>query len=382
MNNQTLYHRPGLVRFDAMPRSALRFLLAVAAFSLGLRGLGYLFAANFHAITSSHDWSYHAFWLPLHLLLARYASVVFSRNVSTSIDNAAESERTEIADSIGLIVSYKGMLAALLLVTPFIVLDGYAAIDYVRENYVLQRNAAVLIPLIWLVEWVATAQIWLYVLGSILVNSKVLKESCIAGRHVDVLMNGHLRAPLQCGLENGFIILVYGLSTIGYVWYANGQLSDYLVLLISTLMVMACFMVALAQLKAGLRKSLNAELDIFKRRFTPPPAVMQANGVNASLPVAYADFKEAVTMLFEKRISKENKVEDRIRLIKLAIASQLPASRNMISQEVYIEGLLLIECEIRLSQFGIGEIKTLSFRAGMPLIAILGKSIAGVVGVH
>lgn len=375
--------KPSLIGNDVLPASAKMFVLFAIGLSFLFRAFGYLLSNDVKSITGSHDWIYHAFWLPLHLFLARYASVVFSRNVDACNAFSRDSVKEMLAALVRNITSLKGWLVSVLLVSPFLFLDSVAAVEYIRTHFETQRYAAILIPIIWLIEWMATAQIWLYVLGSILVNSKVVTEQNISQRHEDILIAGHFRAPLLCGLENALITLVYGISTIGYVWYADGQISDYLVLGISTVLVLICFFAALLQMKIALRKSLDTEFLRYKDHLAlqaRPAADGTESGGEAHVP--YADFKEAVAMVYERKTGRDPSLEDRLRRIKLATMLSMPGTANAMDRESYSRSLMLIECETRFAAFGVHEVKTLSVRAVMPIFLILGKSAGGLVGAH
>jgi uncharacterized membrane protein YecN with MAPEG domain len=383
MRTTSTLKKPGLIGNDFFPATAKMFVLFTLGLTFLFRAFGYFLSQDIESVTRSHDWIYHAFWLPLHLFLARYASVVFSRNVDACNAFSCSAVREALSRLVRNITGFKGWCVSMLLISPFLFLDSVAAIEYIQAHVQSQGHAAKLIPIIWLIEWMATAQIWLYVLGSILVNSRVVTEQNIKGRHEDILITGQFRAPLLCGLENALITLIYGISTIGYVWYADGQVSDYLVLGISTLLVLVCFFAALFQMKIALRKSLEMAFvryeELLKRQARLATAhtepVAQAN-------VPYAEFKEAVGLIFERKTGRDSVLEDRLRRIKLATMLHLPEMANTLNRETYSQSLLLIECETRYAAFGVGEIKTLSIRAVMPLFIIVGKSAGGLLGTH
>lgn len=374
--------KPPEARGDFLPASPGGFAFCVVGLSFGLRAAGYLLARDPAAITHSHDWIYHAFWLPLHLFLARYAAVVFARNVQGCIAFAGSQWQPRLQARVDAITSRRAWLGSVLLVAPFMVLDGIAGVQFVHDNAAAQGHASVLIPVIWMIEWLATAQIWLFVLGSIHFNSLVLAEAHLVGRHEEILLSGACRGPLLCGLQNALITGLYGLSTVGYVWYADGQLSDYLVLGISTLFVLICFFAALAQLKVALRRSLDDAFDAF--RDAVAASAVTAPGPESAMPteprLPYTDLKEAIGLVFERRLGQDRKLEERLRGIKLALMVAVPPSAGTLQATLYARALMLIECETRFAQFGVGEIKSLSLRAVMPLLLIVGKSAGGLIG--
>lgn len=376
MGASALLRRPPRVRGDLLPASAGAFLVSVSALSLAFRAAAYLLAPDPAAITQSRDWIFHAFWLPFHLLLARYAAVVFAQNVDACLAFAASDQRPALERTAASVTAPSGWLMGLALVAPFMLLDAGAGAGYIREAAPAQGRAAVLVPAIWMIEWLATAQIWLFVLGSVRFNARVLSAGNLAARHERVLLAGDGKAPLLCGVQNGFIIGMYGLSTVAYVWFADGQVSDYLVLAISMAFVLVCFFAALLQMKNGLRQSLDAEFHAFCA------VLEQERGEGkegARLP--YGDFKEALALVYEKRGSPRAKDDERLRRIRLATVLASPPSGCGLEAGTYRRALLLYECEVRFAQFGTGEIKALSLRAFMPLLVVGGKSAAAVMGV-
>jgi hypothetical protein len=371
--------KPTRIANDFLPASPGSFMLLALGMSIGFRALGYLLCNDPAAITGSRDWIYHAFWLPLHLLLARHAAIVFSRNVDNCLAFAVPARAQMLRARAASVTSGRAWLASLLLIVPFVFLDGMAAVGYVQDNFETQGRAGMLIPCIWLIEWLATAQIWLYVIGSIHFNSAVLADENLLGRHEEVLLAGEARAPLLCSVENALITAVYGLTTVGYVWYADGQMSDYLVMGLSTLLVLVCFCTALLQLKAVLRRSLDAAGVRYLEALDRLPR--NAPGTEAP-PIDYAAMKEAVGMVFERQFTKDARVQERLRGIKLATVLALPPGSPAVPPDIYSRAMLLIECELRFAEFGAGEVRSLAARALMPVLLVVGKSVGGLFGVH
>jgi hypothetical protein len=390
MSTQLLLRKALVCRNDWLPTSAGRFIAFNIALVVVFKLCGYVLAFDKSVIFTSHDWIYHSLWLPLHLTLARCASGIFARHVAAGKADLHHGLRAEFVKRVMAVTSVRGFLGALLLVAPLAYLDVRAGFEFVDENFASQGYAGVLIPVIWMIEWVATAQIWLYVLGSIYITPLSSHADNLRGRHVEVLVHGKGRESIQAGLENALVILLYGISTIGYVWYANGQLSDYLVLGVSTLLVLVCFSSALVQLRANLRSNLDAQEREVVRAIAAGavPASPVATAVGAAPAdalagrIPYQFLVDSTDALYAKRMTRHQAVDARIRLLKLSLCMPLTAKDEGIAKPLADEIRWLIECEVRLSELGLGEIRSLSLRAGMPILAIAGKSLGGLIGLH
>lgn len=366
--------KPPICHNDWMPSTAGGFLAFTIGLVLLIKACGFVLAVDKAVIFTSHDWIYHSFWLPLHLLLARSASGIFARHIAAAKADLRPELRAEFMRRAKAVTSLRGLLGALCLVAPLAYLDLQAGIEFVDTHFATQGYGGAMVPLMWMLEWLATAQIWLYVLGSIYITPLVSSAVNLRGRHTDVLLHGKGRESILAGLENALVILVYGISTIGYVWFADGQLSDYLVLGFSTLLVLICFFSALLLLRAALRENL----DICRRDFVGP---LDADAASpAAVPFQF--LLDSTDGLYTKRASRHQAVEAKIRLLKLAACLPLTSKDDVIAKARADELRLLIECEVCLSEMGVGEIRSLSMRAGMPILAIAGKSLAGALGVH
>ena len=374
---------------DWLPRSTRGFVAFNLLLVLGFKLAGYALATDKSVVFSSHDWIYHSMWLPLHLMLARCASGIFARHVEAARQEIIPALRPEFIRRVDIVTSKRGMLGALVLVAPLALLDMQAGVAFVHQNFATQGRAGALIPIIWMIEWLATAQIWLYVLGSIYITPIVFHAENLRGRHVAVLIHGQSRGSIKSGLEHALVILLYGISTVGYVWFADGQLSDYLVLVISTLLVLVCFFSALVQLRANLRHNLD-EREQELLQSVPGAALLARPAAPAALPscpgpsrdVAYQFLADSTEAVYGKRLIADRVVEARIRLLRLATCMPLNGRDETVARSLADEVRILIECEVRLHELGVGEIRTMSVRTGMPIIAIAGKSLGGVIGLH
>jgi len=374
--------RPELCHFDLMPQGGRGFLVSLLALSLTLRAVAWLLAPDPGAILASHDWMYHTFWLPLHLILARYAGRIFGRHAQDLQATASPKVRPQLAARIAAVVSFRGFVGSLLLVSPFALLDLGAGVAFVEEHFASQGQASALIPLIWMVEWFATAQIWLYVLGSIYITPLGASVGNLRGRYREVLLHGQGRESILAGLENALVILAYGLTTIGYVWYAKGQLSDYLVLGISTVLAIVCFFTALVSLKSSLRQLLDERhAEVLKDCPAWGLAAQGAAPVDAaSVPVQF--LVDSTDALYAKPLTSHKDVNARIRALKLAVLLPAGAKEDPVARARADELRVLVECEVRLHEFGVGEVRSMLLRAGMPLLVIAGKSVGGLIGLH
>lgn len=368
--------RMPICRNDWLPAAPARLFVACVPLVLALKGCAYVLAFDKAAILASRDWLYHAFWLPLHLLLARCASGNFARHVQAAEAGLRPALRDEFARRVEAVTSPRGLLGAMLLVAPFAFLDARAGADFVDGHFDSQGYAAALIPLIWMIEWAATALVWLYVLGSIYITPLASHQENLRDRHLDVLVHGRGRESIQAGLENALVVLIYGLSTIGYVWFADGQLSDYLVLGVSTVLVLACFFTALVRLKSGLRQSLDeAE--------APWLAGLGANEAPAAAGAPGVPFQflaDSTDALYGRRFTGQRAVDARIRLLKLAACLPLTGKEDMVDRASAARLRMLIECEVRWAELGVGEMRGVAWRAGMPILAIAAKSLGGLIG--
>lgn len=84
--------------------------------------------------------------------------------------------------------------------------------------------------------------------------------------------------------------------------------------------------------------------------------------------------------LYTKPLTRDALADARIRLLKLAALRPIAGKDETIARPLADELRLLVECEVRLAALGVGEVRHMMWRTGMPILAIAAKPVAGLFG--
>lgn len=327
----------------------------------------------------NHSFLYQIFWLPFHILLA-YFSILVYKKAAFGIRYKDISIHSIFRD---IHTNYRSVIAALLLVTPFIIedlIEGYSAL---QENFTTLGNASwIMIGPIWVIEWLMLAVIWSRVLATIRLTVKTYNPKYV-DENLDKLLILNPNSPfLQAGVENALINLLYAISTIVYIQYTGGESSDYQNVVISAALVLFSFLTSFF----FLRMRVN---DALERLVLQYAVVLNAEYVDNILArKSFGSLKLNTTLVDSFVLFRPPKLSNRaLQRTSIVRASLLMQSlqefgySDDIAVPMALEAIKYGQYEQKLASLGIVELQGVLLRLGSPLIMVVAKSGA-LSGLH
>jgi hypothetical protein len=243
-----------------LPRRPRNFLLAVAGLAAGCWALGLALAADAHAFLASREWQLQPLYLAAHFITLRLFATMFTRNFlagAVHLDVAP----ADIRRGMRLVLGPVGALVALVLAAPF------CAYDYrVQGADGLGADAGRLLLGMWCVEWFLMAFIWVQLLGFLLFARWAIGQHRFRSPIEIVLLEKHYRPFLQTSAQGATIVLGFFIVNAVYVWYTVAELSDYVGVAITLVLLVVGFVPPWMQLTAKIDRTVKAEMSSLRRR--------------------------------------------------------------------------------------------------------------------
>jgi hypothetical protein len=246
-----------------MPARPKQFLLAVALIALATWAVGWLLAPNKWEFLLSEEWQTQPFFLAAHFVSLRLFVTCYTRNFLAAAAHTTMPEG-EAEERIKRILRFRGAAIAVLLAVPLCVRDAfylhgdeYAAM----AEYAYGDIGAIgwFLWLIWCVEWLLNTYIWVLLAGFCLHTLLTLRLYKFRASVEFVLHEKHYRPFLMMSAQGATVVLIFGVINAFYVWYAEGDLSDYVGLGITAGLLLLGFTPPWLQLKYNVEQEVDAE---------------------------------------------------------------------------------------------------------------------------
>lgn len=354
------------------------FLISILLSAL-LWAISFFLAIDKSIFIRNHSFLYQTFWLPIHILLA-YFSIIVYKKAAFGIHHKDISLQSIYRD---LHTNYRAVIAALLLVTPFIVEDLIEGYSSLQENFHTLGNASwVMIGPVWIIEWLMLAVIWSRVLATIRLTVKTYSAKYV-DENLDMLLILSPNSPLlQAGVENALINFLYAVSTIGYIEYAGGESSDYQNVVISAALVLFSFLTSFF----FLRMRVNEALERLVLRYS---VILNAEFIDNILARKSFGSKKLNTVLVDSFVlfrppKLSNRALQRTSIVRASLLMQSLQEfgySEEIAVPMALEAIKYGQYEQKLASLGIVELQGVLIRLASPLVMAVAKSGA-VAGLH
>lgn len=252
--------RPGVVAIMVLALSAAIWLF------------GLVLAPDRGRFAGSREWHIQPLYLGAHIVALSLIVTVLTRNFEAGVARMRMDPESTIA-ATRLILGPAGIIAALAIAAPLCFLDYQYlfSADYQR----LGRDGTVgpvdlLMWGIWCVEWCINAYLWVMLAAFTALVCWIIARHRFRAPIEVVLQEKQYRPFLQMSAQASTVLLAFSFMTLGYIFYAGGELSDYVGLGTSVLLLIVAFAVPWLQLRAKVRALVVEETralrrDLFRR---------------------------------------------------------------------------------------------------------------------
>ena len=337
-------------------------------------GWGYYLAPSKDVFIHDHAWLYQLVWFPSHILLA-YASIVVYKKAAYGLSHFDVSIKSLWGD---LRLNYRTSILSMLLITPFMVQDLIEGMVELHRDYQTLGDATwIMIGPIWMTEWLMIAVMWSRVLATIRLTLTFYTHDYVKS-HLDDLLIVHSTSPiLQAGVENALINLIYGLTTIGYIQFAGGELSDYQNVVILAVLVLACFLSTFIYMRKRISDALESiVLEHVKKIQTVygsiEPTKLQDAFVKQRLNIDLLN-----QFVFDKSLGLSKRPFERMAIVRAGLLIQSieqSGQADTLQVQQSLETMRYTQYELKLANLGIEELQGVLIRLGSPAVMYFAKS--------
>jgi hypothetical protein len=244
-----------------LPLGRFGFLVLVVALAAGCWTLGFFLAKDKSAFLGSREWHFQPFYIAAHLATLRLFVALFTRNYRQGIANMNAPAEQALA-GMHRILGPLGALWAFVIALPFCASDyrylhgpkyekldpsaSIQAIDYTMWG-------------IWCVEWFLNAFIWVILAGFLLRNVRTLRDYQFVAPIEIVLQDKHYRPFLRMSSQGAGVVFGFGIMTALYITYTGGNITDYLGLIVTGVLLVVGFLVPWFLLRRNVRAAVEVE---------------------------------------------------------------------------------------------------------------------------
>ncbi len=243
--------------------------LAVAmGVALALWFAGLLLTPSTPAFLASHEWHFQPFYIAAHIIAVRLFVMAYTRGFARGVVHLAVPP-PQIRTLIERVLGVPGALIALALALPFVALDFLYLFS---DRYERMGGPDTVLPIdylmwvVWSVEWFLNAFIWVVLVGFLIKTWWVVRTYPFRSPIEIVLHDKHYRPFLQMSTEGASIVFAFTIVTVAYIWYTGGELTDYVGLIITAVLLVVGFVPSWLLLKSKVHRAVEAETIAMRSR--------------------------------------------------------------------------------------------------------------------
>lgn len=246
------------------PRGFLTLALLVAAvcWTLGLS-----LAPDRRRFLTSPEWHYQPFYLAAHIVALNLFVMVYRVNFSAGLAHLAI-DVSEPPAELKQVFTPLSLIAAAVVAAPFSFLDYlYLYSDrYQRMSAEGVRAIDLLMWGIWCAEWYLNAMIWIVLLSFLVKSCWVIHRYRFRSPIEVVLHERQYRPFLRMSAQGASILLGFSFATVFYIWYTGGELTDYIGLIVTGVLLIVGFLTPWFMLKAKIDRAVRFEMVALRRK--------------------------------------------------------------------------------------------------------------------
>jgi hypothetical protein len=149
---------------------------------------------------------------------------------------------------------------------------------------------------IWCLEWFLNALIWVVLIGFLIKNCWTIAAYPFRSPIDAVLNDKHYKPFLHMSAQGATIVLAFSICTVVYLYLTGGELTDYLGLAITTVLLIAGFLLPWTLLSSKVAKAVALEAENLRGQLSRNATDGSATGGTAP-PALEQRLDEVVTML-------------------------------------------------------------------------------------
>lgn len=281
-----------------LPRNPRVFLALVVGIVALFWGTGFILAEDRTRLLATPEWRFQPIYIAAHLVTLRLMIGVYTRNFTNGVAQLAvdpDAAEAGVRNVIGPI----GRLVTLAIALPFCVFDYRYLVGerYTKLGGETVQAADLVMWGIWSFEWIINAFMWVVLIGYSIKNCMMLRAHPFKAPVDVVLFERHYRPFLNMSAQGASVLLGFSLVSVLYITYTGGELSDYMGLAITCILLILGFLVPWMGLKAKIRRAVLVENARLQQRLKGAGETGAAMSSPGDLARLERRLDEAVAML-------------------------------------------------------------------------------------
>lgn len=223
-----------------LPRSPRAFFWVVLFVAGGSWLLGWAVATDRNAFLLSQEWQIQPLFLAGHMITLRLFITCYARNYLTGVQYLDLAMPTAKRWTLNLLQPLGGLIA-LGLAAPFCFFDIMSLSEYCLVPEQGIGAVDVIQAFVWCIEWVMNAYIWIILISFACLLSWTIRKHAFRAPMQTVIQLKQYRPFLLMSVQGSTILVFFGALYGLYVWYADGDVSDFVGLGITLVLLFGCF---------------------------------------------------------------------------------------------------------------------------------------------
>ncbi len=249
-----------------LPRRPRNFLLAVGTLAVACWLAGFALTNDAYAFLVSPEWQVQPLYLAAHFVTLRLFATMFTRNFMAGVAHL-DLPPSQARHGVWLVLGPVGALVALVLAAPFCIYDYRALfVSGSRSGSGLGASVDQVLLGMWSVEWFLIAFIWVQLLGFLLLTRWAIREHRFRASIEVVLHEKQYRPFLQMSAQGATIVLGFFLVNLAYTWYAGAEISDYIGVGVTLVLLVFGFVPPWMQLTSKVDRIVGEEMSSLRQR--------------------------------------------------------------------------------------------------------------------
>jgi hypothetical protein len=207
-------------------------------------------------------------YLAAHFVTLRLFATMFTRNYLAGVVHL-DMPTAHARRGIHLVMGPAGTCIALLVALPFILYD-YQASGLAKGATAAGTGAGMavdrLLYAMWCLEWFLIALIWVQLVGFLVLTRRAIGDYQFRSPIEVVLLEKQYRHFLAMSAHGATIVLGFFLVNLVYSWYTGAQLTDYIGIAITLVLLVGGFIPPWMQLTAKMDRIVKNEMAGLRRR--------------------------------------------------------------------------------------------------------------------